>query len=527
MSDFELMLTADSRGIVAATKDLDGVGAAADRSERRVIKSTDAMSRGMGNVGRQSIYATQQLRQTSMQLSQVAQQASATGDWLQAVAIQLPDLALGLGPIGILAGAAAGAVLSMGGSFLMAGSDADEFSDAIKRVKETAASVEGTLDSLAMSAQELSEKYGAASDAVRANLLLQAELRTAMAENSFREQSEILDDVTSRYQAVVMQGRNYAGVLANISADFGVTRAAAAELEEAFRFMSNAATFQEQQDALADIREIFAENSVEASKLPQPLQESLDKMISLSNETDAARAMTERLTNLAGMLAGSYGSAADQAFRLSAALNASRIAGGEQTARYPSRGDYSGEWLDLPEDGPVIRSRGTPELSGFPWENIGSRRRGGGGGRKSEAENYQTIAEAAERRIKALQAERDAIFMTEEAASKLRNETELFNDAQQKGIKLTDDQKGNLTTLAETMARVEEETRLAKEQQRFFDDITDDLKNGILDAIVEGDNLAETFENIGKSIAKAALEAPIMGPGPLHQKTFREIGATP
>lgn len=50
------------------------------------------------------------LRQASMQLSQVAQQGSVTGNYLQALAIQLPDLALGLGTVGIIAGAVAGSL---------------------------------------------------------------------------------------------------------------------------------------------------------------------------------------------------------------------------------------------------------------------------------------------------------------------------------------------------------------------------------------------------------------------------------
>ena len=48
------------------------------------------------------------MRQVSMQLSQVAQQGAVTGDYLRAFMVQLPDLALGFGPVGIAAGAVAG-----------------------------------------------------------------------------------------------------------------------------------------------------------------------------------------------------------------------------------------------------------------------------------------------------------------------------------------------------------------------------------------------------------------------------------
>lgn len=78
--------TAAMRGTAAAARDLDA--------------SVIAASAGLGSRG------------IAMQLSQVAQQASATGNVVQALAIQLPDLALGFGPLGIALGAAAGALLS-------------------------------------------------------------------------------------------------------------------------------------------------------------------------------------------------------------------------------------------------------------------------------------------------------------------------------------------------------------------------------------------------------------------------------
>ncbi|MFK5282000.1 hypothetical protein ACI3PL_20830, partial [Lacticaseibacillus paracasei] len=54
-----------------------------------------------------------QSRMMAMQLSQVAQQASATGNWVQALAIQLPDMALGFGAVGIAAGVLASVTLPL------------------------------------------------------------------------------------------------------------------------------------------------------------------------------------------------------------------------------------------------------------------------------------------------------------------------------------------------------------------------------------------------------------------------------
>ncbi|RVH42505.1 phage tail length tape measure family protein, partial [Sinorhizobium meliloti] len=80
-------------------------------------------------------------------------------------------------------------------------------------------------------------------------------------------------------------------------------------------------------------------------------------------------------------------------------------------------------------------------------------------GGKSEQEKYSDIVAAAERQIAALEAERDAIGLTEQAAAALRYETQLLNEAQQRGISLTDAQKSELSSLAQVMASIEEETR--------------------------------------------------------------------
>ena len=74
-----------------------------DKSIVKVGKSFDATEK-------KSRKLSNSVRQASLQLSQVAQQGSVTGNYFQALAIQLPDLALGFGTLGVLAGALAGVI---------------------------------------------------------------------------------------------------------------------------------------------------------------------------------------------------------------------------------------------------------------------------------------------------------------------------------------------------------------------------------------------------------------------------------
>lgn len=71
-------------------------------------KSTTPLQKGLDTTTVKTNKMSNSIRQASMQLSQVAQQGSVTGNYMQALAIQLPDLALGFGTVGIVAGALAG-----------------------------------------------------------------------------------------------------------------------------------------------------------------------------------------------------------------------------------------------------------------------------------------------------------------------------------------------------------------------------------------------------------------------------------
>lgn len=92
-------------------------------------------------------------RQVMMQLSQVGQQGAVTGNYLQALAIQLPDLALGFGPVGIAAGAVAGVL----GSTLigMLGKTKDEAKELENQVHALSTALDGLKQYSAASAAQI------------------------------------------------------------------------------------------------------------------------------------------------------------------------------------------------------------------------------------------------------------------------------------------------------------------------------------------------------------------------------------
>lgn len=86
---------------------------AANRNQKSFSRSNKSIERGFRQVSSSAGKSSFAMRNVSMQLSQVAQQGAVTGDYMRALAIQLPDLALGFGAVGIAIGALAPIALSL------------------------------------------------------------------------------------------------------------------------------------------------------------------------------------------------------------------------------------------------------------------------------------------------------------------------------------------------------------------------------------------------------------------------------
>ena len=102
------------------------------------------------------------------------------------------------------------------------------------------------------------------------------------------------------------------------------------------------------------------------------------------------------------------------------------------------------------------------------------------------AKRYDAIVQDAESAIAANKAERDALFLTEEAALKLRYTTDLLNKAREAGINLTAGQRAELEGLAGQMASTEVATQRTADAinssrsifQGFFSDINSGIQQG-------------------------------------------------
>jgi len=114
----KLAIQAETKGVTQAQAQLDKLSTSAGKAE----KSTKSMAAESGKAEKASNNFGGATRNLSFQLNQVAQQGAVTGNYLGALAIQLPDMLLSFGTLGILVGAAAGV---MAGPLLTALSDTE------------------------------------------------------------------------------------------------------------------------------------------------------------------------------------------------------------------------------------------------------------------------------------------------------------------------------------------------------------------------------------------------------------------
>ncbi|WP_299945362.1 hypothetical protein [uncultured Ruegeria sp.] len=154
-----LAIQVDTTDLQDGKAELDSFASAGRRTEQQTGKLTKS-TKIAGDAARRG---RTDWRQIGLQLNQVGQQTQATGNFMQALAIQLPDILMFLGPLGLAAGIATPALFGLASSFLKAGGDADDLAESLDELTDgleayKAAAVEG-----ADLAKHLAEQFGVVS----------------------------------------------------------------------------------------------------------------------------------------------------------------------------------------------------------------------------------------------------------------------------------------------------------------------------------------------------------------------------
>ncbi|TJV67886.1 MAG: phage tail tape-measure protein [Mesorhizobium sp.] len=135
-------------------------------------------------------------------------------------------------------------------------------------------------------------------------------------------------------------------------------------------------------------------------------------------------------------------------------------------------------------------------------DDASKKKRGG----KTDAEKFSDIVTGADNAIAKLQAEKDAIGMTAEAAAELKYQTQLLNEARQKGIDLTPQQREQLMGLAHDMAALEIQIKNTKAAMDFAKDLTKGFFNDFAQGIENGESLWKAFGDAALNVLNKIID---------------------
>ena len=314
MSDFAtLVLASDSTGLTQGEAALNSIAATAVKTEATVVKATRGMSTGatsvavavkaastsevvslaavareaqtsaksvttaLGAVERQAITTAVAVnrsagvmaggaRQLGMQLSQVGQQTMASGNFLQALAIQLPDIGLAFGTVGIAVGLLAGIALPLlGKAFGSGASAADQMAEANSRLGDSISALRAIGDT---SLESLRERYGKVDDALLKLLGHQRDLQLTQAQDAAREAVKALANEYGVATGVLNLFRiTGKGAAADIAKDLGLSKDAMLGFQAAIREANAATTFEAQAAALAKIDAYLQRSTISGGEM--------------------------------------------------------------------------------------------------------------------------------------------------------------------------------------------------------------------------------------------------------------------
>ena len=290
----ELLLAADTTQLAkgeAALRSLAKTGAQTEAQlsgtlGRAVPKAATTASAAMvraesaaTKLGRGFTMPTNSARMLGQQLSQVAQQGAMTGNYLGALAVQLPDMAMGFGNLAIAASIVATVAMPLLTSAFGNGKTAAEnMADANDRLGESL----GRLRSMAdQSLADIAAKYGEVNAAVIALMASQRQYEMAAAQKAARDAIAALADEYANLDNIGKSALA-GGMAESLVMKLGIAKDQAIALRDALHEAMDARTPEAQVAALAKVNAILLQSKASGDELTGAAIAAQDALMQLS-----------------------------------------------------------------------------------------------------------------------------------------------------------------------------------------------------------------------------------------------------
>lgn len=295
---------ANTNGLVAAQNKVTAANSTMQKSFSKTDSSVGVMQKKMASAEVGGKKFGNSMRQASMQLSQVAQQGSVTGNYLQALAIQLPDLALGFGTVGIIAGALAGTVgIGLLNAFTGADESIDDLEETLKTLGSTFETVAGESNQLAKSLKELQAVS-------RSAVELRIAVQTQDAEAAIKKAGEFIfeslaDGLSTNtfipifgLEKILAIGSSASGALEGVAREAGITTkemAALAEASSSAKFDQSAESYENLAAVVLSLKKKYGDSNEAVNEFSKDLSEQIPVALEAINTLKKLKSASEAL----------------------------------------------------------------------------------------------------------------------------------------------------------------------------------------------------------------------------------------
>lgn len=419
----------------ARTDGLKQAEAALNEVTRAAVRTEDAAKDAglaVSNAGRSMGIAGGNTRMFAQQLSQVAQQGAATGQWAQAFSIQAADIGMAFGAMGAAAGVAITVLGPLAASFLTSSEagltleeQMDELTSATDDFRSALANLEAPADSIA-------EKYGVMANAALGLSEAMVEVARVAALEELRAAA---DAIAAPLTGLVSQITDDTGVIGEdlsfLADSLGVSASEAQGLLAAITALEGA----QGPEAIAQAGARLADQLLRANGSYEDMNAQsralYSSAINVADEAAQIAAMSDRAADAMEPMPGILSSAAGAASAAAAAVgnigSAASGALGSMQALAAAAWDYAGalgaamgassnNYQRVVENGGVDAiaragnaatfGRAIPRLIGVGNPNFRGAGAGGGGGGGGASDSFQASLDSL---VQDLQTERETI----------------------------------------------------------------------------------------------------------------------
>lgn len=326
LAPLSILITADADDLKAELAAAKTAIAKFEAQATKGGKGVKTLGTSMNNAGLAALLASNRSRMFTQQLSQVAQQSTATGQVVQAFAIQAADIGMLFGTVGTVVGALAGIALpSLVSAINSAMNSTGDFKGELEGLEGVLSDIESAQSLLDLSTEDLTKRFGDQAVVVRQLAQNLAEYRVGVARDALRESADFAQMATEQFSRLSVsaaaaaeeiaileqQGTAFAKVrIDEITKDinkeaermgelFGISADQALVLSQAFANLGAAETTAEMNSELAELNSLMDELGISAEVIPDELSEAIARMSELGILTAEVEAAMHRAASAA------------------------------------------------------------------------------------------------------------------------------------------------------------------------------------------------------------------------------------